>query len=66
MATRSDVPKHWSMLPWIAAPKPARNDESLEAGGKPGQMRSPWGRRLVPSRRRLVPSRFGAIVATKL
>jgi len=27
------------MRPWIAAPKPARNDEFPEAEGKTGQMR---------------------------
>ncbi len=40
-AIQGHAPKHGSMLPWIAAPKPARNDELLEAGGGLGQMRSP-------------------------
>ncbi len=33
------TPPCWSMRPWIAAPKPARNDEFPEAEGKTSQMR---------------------------
>jgi len=43
VATQGDAPRHGSMLPWIATPKPARNDGSFEAGGRLGQMRLPWG-----------------------
>jgi len=31
--------KHGSMSPWISTPKPARDDESFEAGDGVGQMR---------------------------
>ncbi len=41
-AIQGDEAKYWSMSPWIATPKPARNDGSFEAGGRLGQMRSPW------------------------
>jgi len=43
VAIQGHAPKHGSMSPWIAAPKPARNDGSFEAKGKLGQMRFPRG-----------------------
>jgi len=60
VAVQGHAPEHGSLLPWIAAPKPARNDEPFKAGGRLGQMRLPCGLGLLAWEQLIVQMSYGA------